>query len=195
MENYLNTLLTDPNSIKATAQINNNVDDVTIGATIRTVQKTYLQEIIGSELLRKLQLLVYNAIIGVEDNIDNAENEAYKTLLDEYVEPYLISKVQVEICVPITFKIRNIGVSTDNDTNVTSAMLSEVRYVRSYYETQNCSDATRMSQYLCKMEDLYPELTAVCECGHFVKPNLGKSYANTGLWLGTDNNGCSKGCK
>lgn len=193
MDKYLNTLLTDPNSIKAVSQLNNNVDDDTIGATIRTVQKVYLQEIIGSELLRKLQLLVYNVIVGNEDNIDDAKNEAYKTLLDEYVEPYLISKVQVEICVPITLKIRNIGVSTDTDTNVTSAMLSDVRYVRSYYETQNCSDATRLSKYLCKMKESYPELSAKCECGHFVAPNIGKTYANTGLWLGTDNNECGCG--
>ena len=192
MEKYLNTLLTDPMSIKAVAQINNNVDDDVIGATIRSTQKVFLQEIIGSELLRKLQLLVYNAIIEEEDNIEDAENEAYKTLLDEYVEPYLISKVQVEICVPITLKIRNIGVSSDSDDNVTAA-LSDLRYVRSYYETLNCSDATRLSKFLCKNKADYPELSVKCECGHYVAPNIGKTYANTGLYLGTDNNDCSCG--
>lgn len=193
MDKYLNTMLIDPNSIKAMTYLNNNVDDEVIGQTIRDVQNIYLQEIIGSELFRKLQLLVYNSIIGEDDNIDTAENEAYKTLLDEYIDGFLSSKVQVEICAPITFKIRNIGVSSDSDTNVSSVMQNDLRYIRSYFETQHSQYATRLSKYLCKMKESYPELSAKCECGHFVAPNIGKTYANTGLWLGTDNNECGCG--
>lgn len=194
MTPYLNTMLTSPDAVKAESQINYNVDDNVIGASIRTAQSLYLQEIIGSELLKKLQLLVFNAINKNEDNIDDDENAIYKDLLDDYVEPLLIAQTLMETCVPISMKIRNIGVSQDNDYNIVSAQLTAVKELRDYYETHCDHLATRLSQYLCHNKELFPELSAEdCGCGIFIKPSLGKEYGNTGLWLGGNNNDCKCG--
>lgn len=190
MEEYKKTLLTDPMSVKAVSLISNNVDDTVIGATIRSTQKLYLQEIIGSELFGKLQQLVYATISGEHPSIDDPESEAYATLLDEYVEPYLIAKTQSEILIPITFKIRNIGVSTDSDTNVNSSILSEVKYLKRYYDSLANEDASRLSKFLCANKSDYPELEVKCDCGGFVAPRIGKNYGRTGLWLGEDDTKC-----
>lgn len=188
MENYKNTMLTSPDSIKAEGQLNYNVSDDVIGASIRTAQKNYLREIIGDALLDTLQKLVYNAIIGEEPNIDSDENEAYKTLLEEYVEPYLISKTIVEVCVPISLKIRNIGIAQDSDINILASQVESIKEVRSYYETHNCEDATRLSHFLCQHKEDYPELSENnnCHCHKGTAPKIGKTFANTGLWLGGD---------
>lgn len=191
MSNIKNIMLLAPDTVKGASDINFNVDDSAISSAIRTAQNVHLQDIIGSELLKKLQSLIMQAIDEEGTGIDAKEYEEYKTLLDEYIEPYLIAKTQVEICLPISLKIRNIGVSQDSDTNINGSALENIKYLRDNYETSACEYATRLSQYLCSNKSAFPELdvkTNGCKCG-FVKPKIGKRFANTKLWLG-GNKGC-----
>lgn len=169
--------LISPDDVKAKSQINYNVDDGTVGTAIRDAQSIYLREIIGDKLLERLQEMV------VDDSIDAEENAAYLDLLDNYITEFLSYKANVEICMPISMKIRNIGVSQDSDTNITAAQLNNIEHVRDYYETQACDKANRMICFLLENKKAFPELEN-CGCGHGCKsPNLNKQV-NTNLWLG-----------
>lgn len=182
MSDYKNTMLISPDTIKGIGDLNYNVDDSIIGAAIRTAQNVYLEDVIGTALLNKLQELVYNAIVGNEGTIDDEENEAYKILLDEYVTEALQYKTVAELCVRISLKVRNAGVTKNSDTNMNAASLSEIKYIRNTYETYYCDALNRMIEYLIENRKSIAELDD-CSCGK-KKPKLNK-YANTGIYLGT----------
>lgn len=170
-----NVMLISPDEVKTSSQVNYNFDESVLGAAIRTAQNIYLTDIIGVGLVTKLQTLVYNAIKGLSDSIEDASNADYKTLLDEYVTPFLVAKTQVECCIQSSFQIRNMGIVQDSDTNVRAAALSDIKYVKDYYDTQSCTYATSLSKYVAEHKSSYPE------AGKCFKA---KEYANTGLWLG-----------
>lgn len=188
---YRNAMLISPDEVKAISQVNYNVQDDTIGYAIRTAQEIYLNEIIGTALYYRLQELVYNAIVGNEDNIDAVANVEYAVLLDEYITPYLVAKSAVECLMPLSFKVRNLGVTKDSDTNVNTVNIDELKYVITYNETQVAEYATRISQFLYRNKDNYVELNNCTTCG-VKEAQIGRKYANTPLFIG-NNNGCK--CK
>lgn len=178
MTEYKNTMLISPDTVKSQSDLNYNVDDIAIGASIRVAQNIYLRDIIGGALLERLQELVYNAIEGNPDNIDEEANIAYKTLLDDYIEDFLTYKVTSEIATRLSLKIRNMGVIKNSDTNISPATLEDLNYLYQTSETYVNDAANRMTAFICKNAAAYPENIFNCGC------NDGPLYANTGLWLG-----------
>lgn len=181
-KNIKNTMLVSPDAIKGTGELDYNVDDVMIGSAIRTAQNVYLQDIIGSTLLERIQELVYNAIVGSGESIDDEDKVMYKTLLDEYIENVLINKTMVEITTKVSFKIRNVGVAQNSEENINASSLANIKYIRNNYETLFCDSLNRMVEWLDENKAAFPELE-VCQCGKS-KPNLKKRYANTNIYLG-----------
>ena len=177
--NIKDIMLISPEEVKAQSDINYNVDDTMIGASIRVSQNVYLRDVIGTELLEKIQQLIANAI---EDNgdmkIDDEGAIAYKTLLDDYITPVLTYKVASEICARISKRIRNAGVVSNSDTNMNAASLQDIVYMKDTYDTYYNDALNRMVEFICKNEEAYPESNFVCGCGKSPK------YARTGLWLG-----------
>lgn len=178
MNEYKNTMLVSPKKIKENGSINPNTDEGVIGASIRTAQEVYMTDIVGDELVERLQQLVYNKIKGLPDSIDDTENVAYKTLLDEYFTPALISKTIVEVAIRISLKIRNMGVVQNSDVNVNAASLDDIKYLQNYEETSFNHYLNRMAEFLCKNKEAIPESKYDCGC----EPK--KKYANVNLWLG-----------
>ena len=168
--------LTSPDDVKAGSHVNYNVDDSDCAAAIRTAQNIYLRDIIGDKLL--------DAVIEMASGgtIDNPENAAYKELLDNYITEYLTVKAMVEICVPISFKIRNMGLTQDYDTNVQAAQLRNIAEVADFFETQSIDRCKRMIKFLLANRAAFPELDLQCVCGE-ESPNL-RLRANTQLYLG-----------
>lgn len=193
MDQIKKTMLVSPDDIKGSSYVNYNVDDSIVGPSIREAQEIHLQAVLGSNLLYRLQELVYNSIKNQEDNIDDDENALYKELLDDYVQPYLEMKTQAVICLPVSMKIRNYGVAKNSDTNIQSPTVKDVMVAQNRYNTMAAKYATRLSKYLCIHRDDFEELSQTeCGCGVFVKPMIGKTFVETGLVLGDSDNGC--GC-
>lgn len=186
-------MLIGPAAVKAVSYVNFNVDEGTMGTSIREGQEIHLQSIIGSNLLYRLQELVLNKMRGEADNIDASGNTAYKEILDDYIIPYLANKIQALLCVPVSFKLRNMGVVRTNDTNINGPSLKEVMAVQTRYNTMAARYATYLSKYMCAHKNEFPELTQAecpCGCSEFVKPLIGKSFVECGLVLGNPENGC-----
>ena len=178
MTEYKNTMLISPKRVKESGDLNLNVDEAMIGASIRTAQQVYMVDVVGSDLVEKLQQLVFNKISGVNDNIDSEENIAYKTLLDEYMTPALISKTVVDIALRISLKIRNMGVVQNSDMNVNRASIDDIKYLQNYEETMYNHYLNIMAEFLCDNKEAIPESSFNCGC----KPKT--KFANTNLWLG-----------
>ena len=166
--------LVSPDDVKAASNINYNVDDGDVASAIRTSQNIYLRDIIGDNLLESLQEMVSGGTLSA--------NTAYEELLDNYVTEYLIYKACVEICVPISLKLRNIGISQDYDSNIQAAQLANIAELANYYETQAIDKANRLIDFLIENKTAFPELHISCACGR--KAPCLKKKANTNLWLG-----------
>ena len=100
---YKDVILISPDEVKSSTNLNYNVDDLTLSYTIRNVQNIYLEEIIGTALLRRIQEMVYNKLQNLENTIDDFPT--YKELLDTYIKDFLTSKTMCDILVNISFKI------------------------------------------------------------------------------------------
>ena len=98
----LDVMLISPDTIKAMGEIDQNVDDGVIGASIRAAQNIYVQTVIGTNLLNRLQELVYNAITGEGESINDPQNAHYKALLDHYLRDVIAYKVASEIAIYAT---------------------------------------------------------------------------------------------
>lgn len=176
---YKNVMLVSPDTIKAFGDLNYNVDDSIIGASIRAVQNIYLKDVLGDKLVQKLQSLVYGRIKGLEDTIDSPSNSQYKVLLDDYIVDVMAYKVASEMCLRMALKMRNAGVIQTNDTNITNVSIKDVKYLADSYDTYYNSAINNMVKFLKENNEAFPELDAEC-CTKY----LGKYGNSGGLWLG-----------
>ena len=187
--NFRTTLLISAKELKNNGTIlSANIDDNYLSSTIVTCQEVYLEQITGTALYHKLQMLVYNQITGQEDGIYAPGNEDYRELLEEMVKPYLKARATVDILYPVSYKIRNMGVMKSSDTNLQNADMSDIKYLEKQYLTYVAEYEQRLSKYLCANKEKFEELAADVPA-YFDSPSLGKDYANeSGLWLGSKKN-------
>ena len=186
---YRNTLLISAKELKnANTLISNNVDDNYLSSTIITCQEVYLEQTTGTALYHRLQELVYNQITNAPDALNDPGNEDYKILLEDMIKPYLKARATVDVLYPITYKIRNMGVMKNSDTNLQPADMNDIKYLEKQYNTYTSEYEQRLSKYLCDNKKLFPELEADIP-SYFDQPSLGKNYANEcGLYLGSKKN-------
>ena len=173
-------MLISPQKVKTYGVINLNVNESEIGNAIRISQTIYLQDIVGKDLVEHVQQLVYDKVKGITgDTIDDEQNVAYKTLLDDYLVPVLVYRTAVELCTILTLKIRNMGVVKNNDSNVQTTTAADVTSMSEYYETFYYDAVNKLMDFLCENKEAYVEVPdGFCTCSS--KPR----YARTGLWLG-----------
>lgn len=160
--------LIDVDSVKAASLVNYNCEDEAVGYAIRESQDVYLREILGTALLDKCIELASSG------TIDEAEYVQYEELVDKYIYQYLVAKAQEQLLIPISFKIRNIGVSQDSDTNVVSQQIDTVNELKSYWATISIDRGNRLKCFLRENKSAFPELeNASCTCGACKEgPNL-----------------------
>lgn len=124
--NYNNVLLVGEDYVKSNTPISNNLDGKYLLPSIAYMQRSQLEETIGTQLLKKLQELVGTS------TIDDEGNEHYKVLLDDYVQDYLMYLALSDIVVSTSFKINNFGVNRAEDEKVYNASYSEVNQIKNY---------------------------------------------------------------
>lgn len=180
MSNYDKVLLISTDDIKAQSIINYNVDDTITAQAILTAQDTYLPDVIGRDLVKVLKELVFNSAKDLTPSIDDEDRTQYSDLLD-LVEKYLIKQTQCTALDKVTFKIRNIGVDKQSDTNIQTATIQDIIYLRKQLEVEAAAMATEISEYLKNNKEYFPELDNVpCKGG---KLKLGKVFTTSNLWL------------
>ena len=133
--------------------LNDNIASELILPSIQTAQDIYLRQTLGDSLLDKICSLVR----------DNELEEPYKTLLDEYIIIYLEYLAMAELCVPSTFKLGNIGVAQNYDSNVNTQTIANVRYLESYYKQKASFYENRLTTFIQQHYNLYPEYNTVSD--------------------------------
>lgn len=138
--------------LKKNTPINDNVADFLLNRAILDAQNINLQQVLGTVLFRKIL-----ALVG-DGSISNPENVKYKNLLDDYIQPLVLSFAFVYAIPSIRFKVMNVGVvsqSSDNsnptDTKELQMVIDDARNKAEYY-------ATILSDYLKANIKDFPEL-------------------------------------
>ena len=176
MKQYKDVLLCSEDIIKTYTNLNDNTAGKYILPALYMAQHQDLEEILGTALVEKLQGLV------ATNQLNNAENEHYKTLLDDYVSDYLAYSTIVKLIPIVSFKIGNSGAIRTEDEKVVGMTFTEVFALADHYQHQVDYLCFRLQKYLLKNYSKYKELKQYTTIDK-IKSNL-LSSANCNVWLG-----------
>ena len=167
-------LLTSTEYVKSHTALNDNTYDKMIVPALERAQDIDLCEVLGECLVEALQDMVENG------SISDAANEAYKKLLDRYVQPFLCYTVLANIILEIGQVMGNGGVDTVDDEHRQTLSMDDRGQLQDYWMKSADAYRGKMQRYVKRNRGLYPELNCgACEEG----PHL-DSAASTTIWLG-----------
>lgn len=177
---YTDILLISEDTVKSYTNISENIDGKYLLPAISVAQRSRLEGILGTSLVRKMQTLIEDG------SISYGENNHYKELLDEYITDYLSFATIVELIPIVSFKIRNVGTVVTEEEKVNTVSFNEVFKLKDYYEDKADYFALRMQKYLSENYNSFPELSTYKSLED-LKPNL-YSAANCSIFLGGKRN-------
>ena len=170
-----NVLLISEDALKTYSNLNKNTFGDWILPAIREAQEMGLMPIIGECLYNKICELV------ADGSINDVLFTAYKDLLDDKIQPYLIYKTLSNIIPILNAKMANLGVVVTNDEHVVNLTQSESDLLKSYYSERCDFYAKRLQDFIKSNQSAFPEIS--CGCGK-MQPNLESSENSVGVWLG-----------
>tara|TARA_R110000803_G_scaffold56193_8_gene113406 strand:+ start:5400 stop:5987 length:588 start_codon:yes stop_codon:yes gene_type:complete len=143
-------LLISEAKVRQFTDINQSLDTDLIKNNIRTSQDYYLQSIIGTNLYNKL----------MQDVVNNTLTGYYLTLMDSYIQDYLLYAAYYETLESIYLRPRNNGLLKPNggensdpiDKDLFNMKRQSVENKMTYY-------AERLTNYIIEEETQFPELS------------------------------------
>lgn len=167
-------LLTNENYVRGITNIDNNVHSEYLLSAIRESQEIELQEIIGSQMMKKLKDLIYTGQIA------DAGNIVYKSLLDE-CQLFLAYQTIVKLCLITSVKISNGGLQQTSDENLTVLNIGDTFTLQEHYQQKADFFGRRLQAYILDNKDDLPEISeATC---NGIRATL-HSAASTNVFLG-----------
>jgi hypothetical protein len=159
--------------LKDSTAINLNVDVELLLPYVRQAQKLYVETKLGTDLTQKLKDLITAGTIG------DVGNEAYKTLVDDYIGDMLPNWAFYHAVPFLRFKIENGNIYSK--TSETGAALSteEAQHLRE--EVRNTAEyyTERMIDYVCNNTSSFPEYNT--NSGSDVNPDKNAYYNGMNL--------------
>lgn len=144
-----NVQLISEAKIRQYTDMNDNVDSKLLVNAIREAQDIELQRILGT--------LLYNKII--DDVANSTLTGAYQTLVDDYVQNFLLYAVYYNTLESIYLRPRNNGLLIPNGgENSDTADRSMYNVKRQSVKNKSEFYAEKLSQYLIENQNTYPEL-------------------------------------
>lgn len=170
----MSVLLTSSEYIKAHSSLNDNTYDKFILPALERAQDLDLCECLGECLVKSLQTKVGEGTIG------QPENGNYKTLLDDFVQPFLTYTTLSNIVLELGQVMGNGGIDVLTDEHRTSLTFDERGQMKDYWKHHADAYKLKMQNWLKANYSQFPELG---NCGCYNGSNL-RSAASTTIWLG-----------
>lgn len=145
-------LLISEDYVKSVTNISDNIANDYLLPSIKLAQDIELEETIGTHLLQKLQVLVF------DNNIGNEENVMYKLLLDKYILPYLAYSTIHHLAPTVAYKIANQGVIRTDDEKSYNITSNEVDKTSEHYKHLSNVYKKRLQLFLIANYNEFPEL-------------------------------------
>ena len=150
--NINDVLLVSEDYIKSTTNVSDNIAGDYLLPAIKLAQDIDLESTIGTQLLQKLQKLVY------DNDISNEENSMYKLLLDNYIQPYLAYCTIKHLAPTVAYKLVNQGVVRTEDEKSYNVTSNEVDKVADYYNHLSNFYKKRLQMFLISKYNSFTEL-------------------------------------
>ena len=159
--------------LKSLTATNLNVSVNIIRPYILQAQKLYIETKLGTDLTQKLKDLIVAGTVGA------VGNEAYKTLLDDYIS-FVLVNFSFYHCIPfLRFKIENGNIYSKTSETGTALSTEEAQHLRE--EVRNTAEyyTERMIDYICNNNSLFPEYNT--NTGADVNPDQNAYYNGMNL--------------
>jgi len=159
--------------LKDSTAINLNVDPEILLPYVLQAQRIYIETKLGTTLYEKLESLITAGTIG------NVGNEAYKTLVDEYIGDCLPSWA-FHMCIPyLRFKTENGNIYSKTSETGTALSTEEAQHLRE--EVRNNAEyfTERMIKYITNNISSFPEYNT--NSGADVNPDQNAYYNGMNL--------------
>ena len=165
--------LIEPELVKQLTNVSDNLEGKVLGPAIIEAGNA-LRDIVGDALCDKLEELVANEEIDLDENVN------YKLLLDKS-QYFLAYTAAANVTVLTAAKIDNFGVSRSTDEHIESLSLTDVFTISEHYQKKADEYCGKLQNWILKNKKKFPELTEN-QCND-IKANL-FSAASRGIWLG-----------
>tara|TARA_R100000808_G_C2148575_1_gene156736 strand:+ start:847 stop:1422 length:576 start_codon:yes stop_codon:yes gene_type:complete len=159
--------------LKESTAINLNVDVDLLLPYVRQAQKLYVETKLGTDLTQKLKDLIVAGTIG------NVGNEAYKTLLDDYIGDMLPNWAFFHAVPFLRFKIENGNIYSKTSETGTALSETEAQHLRE--EVRNTAEyyTERLIDYIRNNTSSFPEYST--NSGADVSPDSNAYYNGMNL--------------
>lgn len=151
------TYLISPTAIKYLTNISDNLSEKYITTAIRETQQVDLCQVLGDNLLVSIENMV------TDGSIQDDENRAYKTLLDNYVSYFLAYGTVVKLIPIVAVKIDNAGAVQNGDEKVENISLKDMFGLSDFYMQKADYYKARLQKYLREHYKDYPQLDCSSE--------------------------------
>lgn len=143
----MGVLLVSAEKIKSFSSINENVDEALLLSNIQVATDLGLQNILGTKYLNLIKNKAQN----------NTLTAAETTLLQDYIQPYLIQRSYYE-CIPeIWSRIMNKSIVVGNTEGGSAVSASEMKYLRSITQDRYEFYAQRLMDYIKNNPNDFPQ--------------------------------------
>ena len=151
------TYLISPTAIKCLTNISDNLSEKYITTAIRETQQVDLNQVLGDNLLVSIENMV------TDGSIQDDDNRAYKTLLDNYISYFLAYGTVVKLIPIVAVKIDNAGAVQNGDEKAENISLKDMFELSGFYMQKADYYKARLQKYLREHYKDYPQLDCSSE--------------------------------
>jgi hypothetical protein len=171
----MGVLLISETKLKAFTNINKNVDMDVLKAEVQIAQDIDLQTILGT--------LFYQHLLNQVSATGNTFNAAEKTLVDDYVQPYLIQTAYFNAIPQIMYRTMNNGITSGTMENASAVDIETMKYLRSIQKQRADFYSQRLLDYLLmgRGQNLFPQYNTASTIDGMI-PDRTQKY-NNGIFL------------
>jgi len=168
----MQALFISESTLKEFSVISDNVDPKLLESIIETAQNLYIHPVLGTALYKDIQLQITSGTVS----------DAYKTLLDDYIQPALVEWVKYEGAPELTIKIGNKSIGKHQDEYQQPATLEEIRFIMEHWRNRAEELTTRLRRFLCANTSTYTKFTESTDASD-IQPQAETYYG--GMYLGS----------
>tara|TARA_R100000541_G_scaffold46331_2_gene53428 strand:+ start:580 stop:1149 length:570 start_codon:yes stop_codon:yes gene_type:complete len=166
-------LFISESKLKDSTAINLAVDSSILLPFVREAQKLYIETSLGSDLTQKLKDLIIAGTLG------NAGNEAYKTLVDDYIGDCLPGLSLYQALPYLRFKVENGNIYSKTSETGTALSTEEAQHLREEVMNTASYYRERMVTYIENNTSSFPEFST--NSGADVNPDPNVYYSSMNL--------------
>ena len=171
----MGVLLISEIKLKNFTNINKNVDMDVLKAEVQIAQDIDLQTIIGTKF--------YNHLLSHVSSTGNTFNADETTLVNDYIQPYLIQTAYFNAIPHIMYRTMNNGITQGTMENAESVNIETMKYLRGIQKSRADFYMTRLQDYLLigRGQNKFPDYVTQSTIDGMI-PDRSQKYMN-GIYL------------